>query len=110
MIKKIFSMKMAVAVMLIFATAIGYATFIENDYGTQTARALIYSAKWFEVLLFYFIVIVLYNIIKFKMYKRQKWGQFVLHTAFLMIAIGALITRYVGFEGVLHLRDGQASR
>ncbi|NPA28307.1 MAG: cytochrome c biogenesis protein ResB, partial [Epsilonproteobacteria bacterium] len=109
MIRKIFSMKMAIVVMLIFAAAIGYATFIENDYGTQTAKALIYNSKWFEVLLFYFSAIVLYNIIAFKMYKREKWGQFVLHLSFLLVAVGALITRYVGYEGILHLREGASS-
>ncbi len=102
-------MKAAVAVMLIFAFAIGYATFVENDYGTQSARALIYNSRWFEILLFYFSALVIYNIFKFKMYKRAKWGQLVLHSAFLLIAIGAALTRYVGYEGILHLREGQSS-
>ena len=107
MIKKIFSMKMAVIAMLVFAFSIGYATFIENDYGTQSARALVYNAKWFEVLLLYFTLLIVYNIYTFKMYKRSKWGQLVLHISFLLIAIGALITRYIGYEGILHLREGQ---
>ncbi len=109
MLKTLFSMKAAVIVMLIFAVAIGSATFIENDYGTQTARALIYNAKWFELLLFYFIAIVTYNIFAFKMYRREKWGQFTLHFAFLLIAIGALLTRFVGYEGILHIREGHTS-
>ncbi len=109
MIKKLFSMKAAVLVMLIFASSIGYATFIENDYGTQTARAVIYDATWFELLLLYFVLIIIYNIFKFKMYKREKWGQLTLHLSFLLIAIGAATTRYVGYEGILHLRDGQSS-
>ncbi len=109
MIKKMFSMKAAVLVMLIFAFSIGYATFIENDYGTQTARALIYNAKWFEILLFYFCSIIVYNIFVFKMYKRSKWGQLVLHLALLLIGIGALITRYAGYEGIMHIRNGQSA-
>jgi len=109
MFRLLFSMKVAVIVMLIFAISIGTATFIENDYGTQTARALIYNAKWFELLLFYFIAIITYNIFAFKMYKRQKWGQFVLHLAFLFIAVGALLTRYIGYEGILHIRQNQTS-
>jgi len=109
MIRKIFSMKMAVIAMLVFAFAIGYATFIENDYGTQTARALVYNAKWFELLLFYFTALVIYNIFAFKMYKRPKWGQLILHLSFLFVAVGALVTRYIGYEGILHLRDGQTS-
>ena len=108
MIKKIFSMKMAIVAMLVFAFAIGYATFIENDYGTQTARALIYNAKWFEILLFYFSALILYNIFTFKMYKKEKLGQLILHISFLLIAVGALITRYIGYEGILHLREGDS--
>ncbi len=109
MIKKLFSMKMAIIVMIIFAISIGYATFLENDYGTQTAKALIYNAKWFEVLLLYFILIMIYNIFKFKMYKRSKWGQFTLHFAFVLVALGALITRYIGYEGIMHLRNGSVN-
>ncbi len=109
MIKKLFSMYMAVVVMIIFAAAIGYATFIENDYGTQTAKALVYNARWFEILLFYFIVIIIYNIFKYKMYKRTKWGQLVLHVAFILIAVGAVLTRYVGYEGILHIREGESA-
>ncbi len=105
MLKKIFSMKIAVILMLIFAISIGVATFIENDYGTQTARALIYNAKWFEFLLFYFSATILYNIFAFKMYKRSKWPQLTLHIGFLFVAVGALVTRYIGYEGILHIRE-----
>ncbi len=74
--------------------------------GTQSARALIYNARWFEFLLFYFSLIVTYNIFRFKMYKRVKWAQLVLHISLLLIAVGAFITRYVGYEGILHIREG----
>jgi hypothetical protein len=37
----ILSMHSAIVMMLIFAFSIGAATFIENDYGTQTAKALV---------------------------------------------------------------------
>ncbi len=104
---RLFSMRVAVALMLIFAISIGAATFIENDYGTQTARALVYNAKWFEFLLLYFSLSVLYNIFRFKMYRRQKWGQLILHISFLLVAIGALVTRYAGYEGIAHIRQGQ---
>ncbi len=106
LINRLFSMSMALVVMLIFAVAIGVATFIENDYGTQSARALVYNAKWFEFLLFYFSAIVAYNIFHFKMYKKPKWGQLTLHIALLLIAVGAFITRYIGYEGILHIREG----
>jgi len=106
--KYIFSMKMAVLMLFLFGVIIGGATFIENDYGTQTARALIYKAQWFELFLAYFVSIVVYNILKYKTYK-SKLPVFLFHISFLIIAIGALITRYIGYEGVMAIREGQVS-
>lgn len=99
---------MAVLVLFIFGVTIGVATFIENDYGTQTAQALVYKAKWFEFFLAYFVAILIYNIIKYKTY-RTKPSVFLFHFSFLIIAIGALITRYVGYEGIMHIREGQST-
>ncbi len=101
-------MKMAVLMLFLFGVIIGTGTFIENDYGTQTARALIYKAKWFEVFLAYFIAILVYNIVKYKTYKT-KLPVFIFHMSFLVIAIGALVTRYVGYEGIMKIREGQTS-
>ncbi len=108
MFKTIFSMKMAVLLMFVFGIMIGVATFIENDYGTQTARALVYNAHWFEFFLFYFIAILTYNIIRFKSYKN-KLPVFLFHFSFLIIALGAVLTRFVGYEGIMHIREGEES-
>jgi cytochrome c-type biogenesis protein CcsB len=108
MLKRLLSMKMAVLVLFLFGVIAGVATFIENDYGTQTARALIYKAKWFEVFLLYFTAILIYNILQFKSYKN-KLPVFLFHFSFLVIAIGALVTRYIGYEGILHIREGHTS-
>ena len=105
--KYIFSMKMAVFMLFTFAVIAGAGTFIENDFGTQTARALIYKAQWFEVFLAYFTAIVVYNIFKHKTYKAKP-SVFLFHFSFLIIAIGALVTRYVGYEGIMHIREGQS--
>ncbi len=106
--KYIFSMKMAVLMLFLFAVIAGGATFIENDYGTQTAQALVYKAKWFEVFLAYFVAIVVYNIFKYKTYK-SKPAVALFHFSFLLIALGAAITRYVGYEGMMHIREGDIS-
>ena len=44
-------MQFMTLLILLFAFAIGYATFIENDFGRSSAKALIFSAWWFEVIL-----------------------------------------------------------
>lgn len=94
--------------LFLFGVLVGTATFIENDYGTQTAQALIYKAQWFEFFLAYFVAILVYQIIKHKSYKTKP-SVFLFHFSFLVIAIGALITRYIGYEGMMHIREGSQS-
>lgn len=103
------SMKTMAVLMLIFAVAIGYATFIENDYGTMTAKAEIYNALWFEALLGILALNLVLNIYNYKMYTLKKAPIFIFHTAFIVILIGAAITRFIGFEGTMHIREGESA-
>jgi len=103
------SMKTMAILMMIFAVAIGYATIVENDYGTMTAKAEIYNAQWFEVLLGLLTINLIYNIFHYKMYTLKKAPIFIFHIAFIIVLIGAAITRYVGYEGIMHIREGESS-
>ncbi len=108
-LKLLGSMKTMAVLMLIFAVAIGYATFIENDYGTMTAKAEVYNALWFELLLGLLSVNLIYNIIQYKMYRKEKFLVFLFHVSFLVILVGAAVTRYIGYEGIMHIREGETS-
>lgn len=103
------SMKTMAIMMLIFAFSIGYATFVENDYGTTTAQADIYNALWFEILLGLLTLNLALNIYKQKMYTLKKAPIFIFHMAFIVIIIGATITRFFGFEGNMHIRENQSA-
>ena len=103
------SMKTMALLMSIFAFAIGYATFIENDYGTITAKADVYNARWFEVLMAFLAINLMLNMQKYKMYTIKKAPMFIFHTAFLIILVGAAMTRYVGYEGTMHIREGESA-
>ena len=104
-----FSMLSTGILILIFALSIAYATFIENDYGTQTAKILIYNAKWFEGLLLLLCINLIGSVFKYELVSKKKWPILLFHVAFVVIALGAAITRYVGFEGNMHIREGQSS-
>ena len=103
------SMKTMAILMLIFAFSVGYATIVENDFGTMTAKAEIYNARWFEVLLALLAINLALNIHKYKMYTIKKAPIFLFHMGFLVILLGAAITRYVGYEGTMHIREGDTS-
>jgi cytochrome c-type biogenesis protein CcsB len=105
----LFSMVTTVALLAIFAASIGYATFAENANGTPYAKEIIYNAKWFELLLAFLIVNMIGSIIRFKMTNKHKVSVLLFHLSFIVILIGAGITRYFGSEGIMHLREGQTS-
>ncbi len=102
----LFSLRFTVILLLVFATALGIATFIEERYDTITARLLVYNAHWFELLMLLMVVNFTGNITKYKMISWKKWPLLMFHLAFIMMILGAGLTRYLGFEGNMHLKEG----
>lgn len=105
----LYSTKLMAVLFIVFAAAMGIATFIENDYGTQTAKALIYNAWWFEAIMVFFVINFFGNIFRYRLVSKEKWPVLVFHLAFLFILIGAGITRYVGYEGLMLIDEGEST-
>ena len=104
-----FSMLTSVILLVIFAAAIGYATFAESSNGTPYAMDIIYKALWFEVLLGLLIVNMIGSILHYKLINKRKWSMLLFHVSFIFILIGSAVTRYFGSEGIMHLRQGETS-
>jgi cytochrome c-type biogenesis protein CcsB len=104
--RSFFSMRMMAMCMIIFAVAIGAATILESIYDIQTAKIFIYNALWFEVLLTYLCMNLIANIFRYGMIKREKIAMLTFHLSFIVIIIGAAITRFVSFEGLMMIREG----
>ncbi len=107
--KVLFGTRAAGLYILIFAAAIGIATFIENDYGTSSAQKVVFQTKWFELLLVLFSICLMVNIKQFRMIPQKKWALLLFHFAMVIIIIGAGVTRYFGYEGIMHIREGDQS-
>lgn len=103
------SMEMAGVLLVVTAFSIGFATFIENDFGSIAAKALVYNALWFEIIIGIIFINLAYNSIKIKPWKTKQWSVFTFHMAFLVIIIGAALTRFVGYEGMMGIREGETS-
>ncbi len=94
---------------IVFGLSMALATFIENDYGTETARKLIYEAWWFEGIMLWGVINLIGNIIRFRLYSKEKWHSFIFHLAFIIILIGAFITRYISYEGQMPINEGETT-
>jgi len=105
----IFSTRLMSIVIVAFAVAMAVATFVENDYGTQTAKALIYNTWWFEVLMYLLTVNFIGNVFRYRLYRREKWPVLLFHIAFIITLFGAFVTRYFGYEGLMPIREGAVS-
>jgi cytochrome c-type biogenesis protein CcsB len=102
-------MRTMVILILLFAIAIGTATFIENDFGTPASKAVVYNTSWFELLLFLLFINLVANIQRYKLMQWKKWPVFLFHFAFILILLGSAVTRYISYEGILHIREGKSS-
>lgn len=105
----LYSTRLTALLFFVFALAMGIATFIENDYGTQTAKALVYNAWWFEAILVFFVINFFGNIFRYRLVSKEKWPVLVFHLAFLLILIGAGVTRYIGYEGLMLINEGETT-
>ena len=46
------------------------------------------------------------NIFKYRLLKKDKWAVLLIHLSLILIILGAFITRYFGYEGVVSIREG----
>jgi len=102
-------MELSGILLILFTVSIAIATFIENDYGTLAAKASVYNARWFEIMLLFLAINMSGSIVIRRKDFRAKWPIFIFHISFLIILLGAALTRYVGFEGVMSIREGNTS-
>jgi cytochrome c-type biogenesis protein CcsB len=105
----IYSSRSTVIFLLLLAIAMGSATFIEQNYDTQTAKHLVYDSRWFELLILLLVLNFIGSIKKYNMYSREKLSGLLFHLAFIVIIAGAAITRYGSFNGTMHIRKGESA-
>lgn len=103
------SLRLTVPLLIIFAVAIGKATFIESQMGAEGARGLVYNALWFEVLLGLFCLNLTLRLFKDIPYKARQTGFVIVHVAMIWILISAGITRWFGYEGIMPIREGSST-
>jgi len=93
--------------LLAYAASMAVATFIENDYGAPVARFMVYNAWWFELLQFLLVINMIGNVFTYKLYEKAKFSILLFHLAFIIILVGAGITRYFSYEGTMHIRENE---
>lgn len=93
---------------LLLVVVIATATFVESRLGTQYVLQHIYGAWWFVVLWALTAIAGCWLLCRRKIWKRLP--VMMLHVSFLIILAGALATYLTSRRGMIHLREGEATR
>ncbi|AVI52133.1 cytochrome C biogenesis protein [Pukyongia salina] len=105
----LFSTRLTAILFIVFAAAMAVGTFLDASSETSPTpytRELIYNAWWFELIMVMFVINFIGNIFRFRLYRKEKWATLTLHLSFILILVGAFVTRYIGYEGRMSIREG----
>ena len=104
--KILFSTRLMAVLFLVFAAAMAVGTFVESIYSTETAKIYVYNAKWFEFIMVFFVINFIGNMFRYQLLEWKKWPVLMLHLSWILIIVGAGVTRYIGYEGMMPIREG----
>ncbi|MBK9390824.1 MAG: c-type cytochrome biogenesis protein CcsB [Bacteroidetes bacterium] len=93
---------------VVFALSMAIATFLENDFGSAAAYSMVYDTRWFELILILLSANMIGMLIIYKLFRKQRLPVALFHLAFILMIAGAGITRYFGWEGSIHIREGES--
>lgn len=107
LLQTIGSLWLAAALLVLIAVTMAAATIYETREGTDRALAVFYKSRWFGYLLALLAINLLAAFLVRGPYTRKQIGFLATHAAILLVAIGAVITRFAGVDGQLSIADGQ---
>src|SRR5690554_5868123 len=108
-IRFISSYRATILLLLIYATGLATATFVEKKMGTEAAKMLIYYSPLFLFLQLLMVLNFLIILFRKNYLKRKKWALITVHAALIVILAGAMTTYLFGKEGQVHIREGETT-
>lgn len=104
------NVKFAVVVILLFAVALAYGTFMESYHGAEYANRLVYKSWWFMGLQFVMFLSILFATLIRLPPKKHLYGFYVIHTGLITLFLGSAITYYAGVDGTITLTPNLPGR
>ncbi|MCO4753448.1 MAG: cytochrome c biogenesis protein ResB [Bacteriovoracaceae bacterium] len=101
------SMKFAVVIIMVFALALVYGTFMESYHGRDFANKLVYKSWWFMGLQLCMFLSILVATLNRLPVKKVLYGFYTLHAGLLILFIGSFLTYTAGIDGMLELMPNE---
>ncbi|MEG1587436.1 MAG: cytochrome c biogenesis protein CcsA, partial [Bacteroidales bacterium] len=95
--------------LLLLALLYAIATFTEHQQSTEVARRWFYNNPAIYILLFLGCINLCGILFSRKYFNWKKAGMLIFHFSFFFILAGAWITYNHGYEGRMHIREGESA-
>ena len=107
----LFSTRLMGFLFIAYFMAMIVGTFL--DYGQETSptpysRYWVYNSWWFTGIHIFLAINFIGNIFRYRLLRKEKITTLTFHLSFILILIGAGITRYISYEGVMPIEEGTA--
>ena len=105
----LFSTRLMGLLFIAYFVAMAVGTFLDQGQETSPtpySRYWVYNSWWFTLIHILFVINFLGNIFRFKLLRKEKITTLIFHLSFILILIGAGITRYISYEGVMPITEG----
>ena len=102
--RKLFSVVFVVYIALLVCMA--GATFVEKAHGSAFTSEHVYGAWWFVAL---WAMLVAFGVWYMAIRHMRRASTVTLHTSFVVILLGALLTHMTAQRGMIHLRVGETT-
>ena len=103
------SWKITLILLVHYVILLAAAPFVEKSQGTAMAREVIYNNPLFYLLQLLLILNFCATAWQARLWNQRKYGILLLHISFIVILLGALVTNLFGFEGIVHIREGEST-
>ena len=103
------SLRLAVALIALYAAVAAWATLVERSRGADAARFGIYETGWFAALNALLALNILAAVLIRFPWRRRQTGFVVTHVGILVLLAGFLASRQSGIEAQLPIVEGHAA-
>lgn len=110
MFKSLFgSINKSIVVIVVATILLAVATFFEREYGAGMTKVVIYHSWYLWLLIIFGLLTLIYQILVARKLTFQRIHSILLHSAFLFIVAGAMVTHFFSQEAFLMVREGKQS-
>ncbi|GEM_PF-125772 len=104
------SVQMAMVLLLAGAAIMAVGTVIESKLGRAAAQALVYKTLWFDAYLLLIALNLIVAVVNRIPIQRHQWSFVLTHFAIVLLLVGALMSRTLGYEGSVVIQEGGAEQ